>query len=336
MDHSSGAYAPPAKRARTDDDETPAPMTRSDIWHSDGNLVLQVGTTQFRVHWGVLSTHSSVFKDMQSIPQPDTAEPLVEGCPLVELYDDPLDVENVLRLLYDPTVFLQSQHEFAFVAALIRMGRKYDFQNLWNAGLGILEAAIPTTLAQYDALRDVNYRVKGIVKYPALFIDILSLLRENNIMTLLPCAYYLVIYIYSVKQLFDGVARGDGTTAILAPEILRQCIVSKEKIIGTQSLTGYALYWTVTLPTNQSSNTSGCANVAICTKNRLLQVSRHAKMLVLLPPAANDENPGMLHGLCPYCRDLAAMLIKVGRQNGWENLPNFFDLARWDELKNEG
>ncbi|KAJ7307096.1 hypothetical protein DFH08DRAFT_901219 [Mycena albidolilacea] len=58
--------SPPAKRQRTGD----KPITRSKMWHRDGSVVLQAGNTQFRVHWGVLALHSSVFHDMEERPQP--------------------------------------------------------------------------------------------------------------------------------------------------------------------------------------------------------------------------------------------------------------------------
>jgi hypothetical protein len=61
------------------------------MWHGDGSVVLQAGNTQFRVHWGVLALHSSVFHDMEELPQPQE-QLTVEGCPIVELSDEPDDV----------------------------------------------------------------------------------------------------------------------------------------------------------------------------------------------------------------------------------------------------
>jgi hypothetical protein len=91
--------SPPQKRHRTED----APITRSEIWHNDGSVVLQPGNTQFRVHWSVLALHSSFFRDMQGLPQPPD-QPSVEGCPVVELPDDTEDVEYLLKVLYSPSV----------------------------------------------------------------------------------------------------------------------------------------------------------------------------------------------------------------------------------------
>lgn len=89
--------SPPAKRQRTEN----APLTRSDIWHSDGSVVLQARDTQFRVHWSVLALHSSVFRGMQGLPQA-VDQPSMDGCPVVELSDSVEDVEHLLRALYNP------------------------------------------------------------------------------------------------------------------------------------------------------------------------------------------------------------------------------------------
>ncbi|KAJ6519069.1 hypothetical protein C8R45DRAFT_950158 [Mycena sanguinolenta] len=59
---------PPAKRQRTGDAPT-RPITRSDyLWIDDGNVVLQAGDLQFRVHWGVLARNSSILRAMRGLP----------------------------------------------------------------------------------------------------------------------------------------------------------------------------------------------------------------------------------------------------------------------------
>jgi hypothetical protein len=76
-------------------------MQRSEIWYSDGSLILQVENTQFRVHWSVLALNSSFFRNLQGLPQPPD-QPRVEGCPIIELHDSLEDVEYLLKALYNP------------------------------------------------------------------------------------------------------------------------------------------------------------------------------------------------------------------------------------------
>jgi hypothetical protein len=74
----------------------------TDLWYLDGTVVLQAGFKQFRVYQGILSAHSSVFKDMFAIPQPNASElETVDGYPLVHMPDSPLDLYYFLRTLHD-------------------------------------------------------------------------------------------------------------------------------------------------------------------------------------------------------------------------------------------
>lgn len=94
----SDSDAPPVKRQRTEEQ-----LTRSEIWHADGSVVLQAETIQFRVHWSVLSLHSSFFRDLRDRPQAP-GHPSTEGCPLIELNDSSRDLQHLLNALYDPSV----------------------------------------------------------------------------------------------------------------------------------------------------------------------------------------------------------------------------------------
>jgi hypothetical protein len=71
----------------------------SDFWIDDGNVILQTSTKEYRVHRGILSMHSSVFRDMFNIPQP--TEPLSsEGVPVVGITDSAEDWDLLLPIIY--------------------------------------------------------------------------------------------------------------------------------------------------------------------------------------------------------------------------------------------
>lgn len=89
-----------AKRKRTEEDADAKAIVRSDLWFEDGNIVLEAERTQFKVHRGLLSRNSSVFRDMFTVPQPSTTEEeMVEGCAVVQLSDSAADVTYVLQAL---------------------------------------------------------------------------------------------------------------------------------------------------------------------------------------------------------------------------------------------
>jgi len=98
-----GGYAlmpdsPSAKRKRTKDPtvDDNLHLVRSAIWYDDGSIVIQAGSTQFRVHRSILCANSPVLKDML----PMEGE-LVEGCPILRLSDSAEDVAHLLKVLYD-------------------------------------------------------------------------------------------------------------------------------------------------------------------------------------------------------------------------------------------
>ena len=73
----------------------------ADCWFPDGNVVLLVRDVAFKVHRGQLARHSDVFRDMFALPSPPRCVESIDGCPWVELHDDPADVLHLLRALYD-------------------------------------------------------------------------------------------------------------------------------------------------------------------------------------------------------------------------------------------
>lgn len=85
--------------------EKESKIHRSEIWFEDGNVILHAGDTQFRVHRGIIALHSRVFKGMFPIPRPE-GEPLVDGCPLVHVFDDPEDWRNLLDVMYNGRKFV--------------------------------------------------------------------------------------------------------------------------------------------------------------------------------------------------------------------------------------
>ena len=92
----------------------PKALIRSDIWFSDGNIALVAGSAAFKVHRGQLERHSEVFKDMfpvggcigpsrqgTSVCDEDIVNEegnkIVDGCPMVGIYDCPSDVYHLLE-----------------------------------------------------------------------------------------------------------------------------------------------------------------------------------------------------------------------------------------------
>ncbi|KAJ7350759.1 hypothetical protein DFH08DRAFT_695625 [Mycena albidolilacea] len=303
-------------------------VTRSNIWYEDGSIILQARGTQFRVYWGVLAQQSSFFRDMQSLPQPPD-QPSVDGCPVIELHDDVADVEYLLKALFVSTFIAQAALPLPAIGALVRLGRKYDFRNLLDSAVARLAFENPTTIEKLDALvingKPFPHVPTRIVRHKALFLDIITLARENDIPFVLPCAYYRVLWHYT--PLFDGVPRGDGTRAFLAPVDLRRCILARDELLKARFHKGYSYGWL-----KEWEYDSDCAHPARCieARNALLHCYIDFSRLWILEKYGQDQNL-----LCPACYDHAAESTLAGRKKLWEDLPKFFDLPPWSELKND-
>lgn len=75
--------------------------TRAGIWFDDGNIILVAEDMLFKVHRGLLSQRSQVFRDIVSIPRSPKPEEshLLDGVPLIRVIDKWKDLSYVLSAL---------------------------------------------------------------------------------------------------------------------------------------------------------------------------------------------------------------------------------------------
>ena len=74
----------------------------SEFWLEDGNVVLVAQNTGFRVYKGLLAAQSPVFHDMFSAAGLQ-ADERYDGVPVVPLFDSPVDLRHLLRVLLPKT-----------------------------------------------------------------------------------------------------------------------------------------------------------------------------------------------------------------------------------------
>ncbi|KAJ7686529.1 hypothetical protein B0H17DRAFT_713989 [Mycena rosella] len=324
------ALSRPVKRQRTE--SAPSITRSSSVWYEDGSVVLQVESTQFKVHWGVLAQHSSFFHDMQGLPQP-LDQPSVDGCAIVELLDPVVDVEHLLKALYHSTPLFKEALEFPVVAALIRLGRKYDFRNLLDIAVECLTLENPATILEYDARIFHNRHTPNrqrITPYPGLLFDMITLARENDIFTALPCAYYRAITTHDWASLFDGVPRGDGTCAALPAIDQRAFILGRERILHAQCANGNTFGWL-----RSWANRVGCSNPALCNawRDQICDLFLTVPRLMAIPEPTSIRSWTVR--LCDPCAQHVERSVAAGRMRMWDALPALFDLPPWTELKND-
>ncbi|KAK7049036.1 hypothetical protein R3P38DRAFT_3345930 [Favolaschia claudopus] len=309
----------PAKRQRVEN----APTTRSEIWMDDGNVVVQAKKILFRVHWSVLAMHSSVFHALRDLPQP-TDQPTVEECPVVELADDPDDVHCLLQALYKPTFLAQDKISFSALSALLRMGRKYDLPDLSDSAVKRLTSIFPSTFEDFET--EPGYRT--IEHQSGIEFDIIELAREYNIMTILPAVFYCIVRPqFVLPKLCQGEERPNGTIAQLSRQELTRCVVAREKLLGEQFRQGRTFGWVRKWPY------PNCSAGSTCHKYRSLLQSSFMD-LAYIGAFAQPRDIAEFE-FCTTCLGHIEESMAAGRKMMWEMLPGFFDLAGWDELKND-
>lgn len=76
-----------------------------DVWFEDGNCVLRAENIIFKVYSGLLMQSSPVFRDMFSMPQPDTEDPnqeTYEGYHVIRMEgDSATELTRFLKAIFD-------------------------------------------------------------------------------------------------------------------------------------------------------------------------------------------------------------------------------------------
>ncbi|KAL4246201.1 hypothetical protein ABKN59_009294 [Abortiporus biennis] len=122
----------------------------------DGNIVLVAENDAFRVHGGVLSIHSNIFRDMINIPRPSNDEHIYDNCPIVPLSETADEVRIMLSALYDSiSNFKQGRKPLPFsgVAVMLRLGVKYEIDQLRDEAVDRFKQCFPTKLSCFQLLK---------------------------------------------------------------------------------------------------------------------------------------------------------------------------------------
>ncbi|KAF8216787.1 hypothetical protein K438DRAFT_1559562, partial [Mycena galopus ATCC 62051] len=208
------------------------------------------------------------------------------------------------------------------VSAIVRLGHKYDFKSLFDLAVACLTSEYPTTLQEYDTMPD---EFKTIKNYPGVDFDMITLASENEIFSVLPCAYYCLVRAYSL--LFNGIRRRDGTVAHLPTRDLRRCVVGRESLLTKQFQQGYPLGWVRKWELQDCYHSSRCGQAR---QTALRWYLDNPDVWALAPPSHADG----FH-CCTTCTRHIHECITGGREKIWKDLPGFFDLPPWSELKND-
>ncbi|KDR69944.1 hypothetical protein GALMADRAFT_255256 [Galerina marginata CBS 339.88] len=299
--------------------------TRSNIWFEDGNIIIQAQMIQFRVHKGVLGRHSNVFQDVFSVPH--SGGPRSEGCPILNLADRPEDWQNVLITLYDGSLKAYKSVDnmtFSMAESLLRLGKKYEFDNLYGLAIEYFQATRPRTLDLWQKKYIGQDRPNSTTFHD---FDLVNLLVDSGITSLLPTSLYACLECYDLEEILRGSTRLDGTPVHLSLNTQITLVRGKEKLL--KSTMEYTLDWLTT--------EGICSDPVDCGPRK----ARYRAVIFrypFLPKAA--VSPFLLLQLtreasafCDPCQRVMCDKIEVGREMLWDELPGFFGLQGWADVE---
>ncbi|KAJ7782413.1 hypothetical protein DFH07DRAFT_1010661 [Mycena maculata] len=296
--------------------------TRYDeFWFHDGSIVLLVGSLMFRVHQTVLSTHSEVFAGLFVVPQPPSGtkgQETIEGCHVVQLHDDPLDLIDLLKGIYHPSHFDNLPEELgdllAWVSGMLRLSTKYMVVSLRQRCVAILKAKFPVTFADYNTMisnpQRKHYKSDDIMRA-------VLLAQECGVPEILPYAYYCVTRI-GLSRIVQDMA----TDISWRDKAI--CLVGRERLRWAEmSLSHSFLFAFQPAPACQ---TPQCAIAHGPQKEwRVLEAARAPN------PLKRFARWEALN-VCGECIAHAQAQHQAGREEVWQHLPVIFELSAWDEL----
>ncbi|KAL6298870.1 hypothetical protein BKA93DRAFT_743330 [Sparassis latifolia] len=302
------------------------------LWYNDGNIILVAERRSFRVHKSVLSQHSKVFQDLFEIAQPD-AEDGMTTCPEVPLQDRADDVHMLLQRFYGVNWFGDGNVEWSLeeVARLTRLAHKYQITDLLEQGMARLQAAFSDKLCDFDAYFSAQKGADGKCSVATQWTDaiaVVDLAYATDTLTMLPAALYVCAQLdpYSICH---GVVRADGTIASLAQQYQKLCLSGKNAL-RARHLCKSAQLW--------EKMESSC--ILDCKAHALSRILK-ASVVDCLQSECNDALSDCHIAqytlsedvICSRCLKSVKGMIAKYQDALWKELPRYFNLGTWDQLR---
>ncbi|KAJ7612164.1 hypothetical protein FB45DRAFT_940000 [Roridomyces roridus] len=311
-----------------------------ELWFEDGNIVIQAGNSQFRVHRGILAACSPVFQDMLSVPQPPESE-LVEGCPLVRLSDHSEEVAVFLKAIFEPNYFMPfpAKTEYSIIRGCLRLAHKYEVEHLRLRALVHLSSRYRTSLGERDTCNtdessaDGSFNLSQIASWPipgqqGHLVSVIQFAREVEALWILPDAFYRLssIVLKDLPELLFSQSVFDGQASCFNVQDQKACLYG-HTVQTKASATHIAAIFSADHPPD-------CTTPAVCRQERICAIN---SMLLAISTCASipldiwcDEDVPKTCGVCLTSLQAAH---RRARQEFWNRMPSMYGLPPWEELE---
>jgi hypothetical protein len=204
----------------------------------------------------------------------------------------------------------------SFISGILRLSTKYAIHYLRQTCIRCLKVKLPTTFAEYTTMA-ATHRLEHH-KSDAL-MRVMNLAQETNVLEILPYAYYCTARMRTERFLSHSLTDISWRNKTI-------CLVGRERLrIAMMSLSHAFLL------TFQPS--SSCRSSGFCSIARSPHKEWHVLEASKSPNPLKEYSRWHLLNVCQECVYYAQAQHQAGREEVWKLLPDFFELSKWEELR---
>ncbi|KAI0718052.1 hypothetical protein C8T65DRAFT_737569 [Cerioporus squamosus] len=194
----------------------------TEVSFPDGNAIIIAMNVFFQIHKGVLARHSPVLA-----AELDNPIEYMDGYPVVRVTDTPYDIKQILRVAYGLSKSGGSAAEpISVLFAWLRVGTKYDMQQLVDDAYVALQTLFPANLSEWDERDGPEFRHNFKDENA---IEALNLFQQTGQFEMVPAAVYRCCQLDPAVVL-RGTTRADGTPERLTPKNIELIARAKERL----------------------------------------------------------------------------------------------------------
>ncbi|KAI5117804.1 hypothetical protein M0805_004564 [Coniferiporia weirii] len=318
----------------------------AELYFNDGDIILSATSMQadastsgprtevlFKIHKFQLAKNSDIFQSMLELPTPpDGVNEIYNGAPVVILVDTAKEIEDLLKMLYEPweMKFRQySPYTCISIRNALAMSTKYQFNRIRRCIVFHVEADWPRSLKGWDRF---EARVEMVKKNTELFsitndlpepASALAIARLYDVKRILPAVYYDLSRLSVLDDWDDEKAKEaaimqntDGNTSLYVTRAVRWRLLSGEEFRILQRGKCAMRYYLAQL----ASKTPNAYDLFDEAKD-----CDSGKEGCEIAVSVEKLGIGTHHDPCEECTCGIIKFLKEARENIWSLLNTFFD-----------